>query len=517
MKQHLSQATSDTSRERKLLPWLLLTLVLLAFSLWNLTGRSMWWDEGWTLSVARHWVELDHYGRLRDGELARGGLEASFTVTVPVGVSMKLFGVGLWQGRLFGVFCAVGVILLLAALTDRLFDRQVAWATVFAALLLTMHPEVHPLLQGRQVLAEMPMLLYLLAGYLALWWALRGQWVSLLPAMLGLGLAWISKAQTGPFLIVSLVIPLLAALLWRQWNVVTVIGLALVGSYAVAQGLVRLVPPLLIDPQLPTDHVEGLESVVALVSTPLNRWYALSNLGLFALPTLLGVGWGLHRLWYEQKQHPRQNAYYLQLALLSFVGSWLGWYSLLSAGLPRYMGVPVVIGSIFVAVLLQSLTSRFHLAQSMRKLADLVTLRHPTWAGAAALLALILTITGLYFSLRSLIRYYPIVDFSAQRVATLLNAHPPGTRIETYESELHVLLDQPYTFPPDQIHVALLERSILGANVEIDYDPLTNDPDYLVIGLFARSNELYQPVIDNGSFRLIKKDGAYEIFERIRP
>ncbi|NCC37556.1 MAG: hypothetical protein EOM24_36925, partial [Chloroflexia bacterium] len=158
---------------RSLLPYLLLTLVLLALGLWNLAGPPMWWDEGWTLSVARHWVELDHYGRLRDGELARGGLEASFVVTVPVGVSMKLFGVGLWQGRLFGVLCAVGVILLLAALANRLFDQQIAWATVFAALLLTMHPQIHPLLQGRQVLAEMPMMFALLAGYLALWWALR--------------------------------------------------------------------------------------------------------------------------------------------------------------------------------------------------------------------------------------------------------------------------------------------------------------------------------------------------------
>src|SRR5215203_4023431 len=87
---------------------LLGALSLLALGLWNLAGPALWWDEGWTLSVARTWVERGHYGRLLDGQLAPPGLEASFTVTAPIALCFRLFGVGIWQGRLFGVLCTVG-------------------------------------------------------------------------------------------------------------------------------------------------------------------------------------------------------------------------------------------------------------------------------------------------------------------------------------------------------------------------------------------------------------------------
>ncbi|WP_165360617.1 glycosyltransferase family 39 protein [Candidatus Chloroploca sp. Khr17] len=517
--------------------WLLLTVVLLAFGLWNLDGPPMWWDEGWTLSVARHWVELDHYGRLRDGELARGGLEASFVVTVPVGVSMKLFGVGLWQGRLFGVLCAVGVILLLAALGDRLFDRQIAWTTVFAALLLTMQIQIHPLLQGRQVLAEMPMMFALLAGYLALWWALRGQWLALLPAMLGLGFAWISKGQTAPFLLASLGTTLGAALLWRQWRVAGMVGLAMLGAYGTTRLLGLLSGWLPVDPALPLDPVEGLLGVVALVLNPFNRQFALIILFVLGLPTLVALGWGLRSLWQqramatggkeidayglvEEGQHIKRDnlaRWYMRLALLAFIGSWLGWFVLLSVGVPRYIAPPVVIGSIFVATMLRDFTANFALGQSMRRLTDLLTLRSPSWQGAGALVAIIMTTTALALTIQTLVNHYSSEDRAAFRVAALLNAEPPGTRIETYESELHFLLNQPYTFPPDQLHVELNRRSLLGEEVGIDYDPLKNDPDYLVVGRFARENRLYEPVIETGAFRLILEDSQYKVFERVRP
>ena len=32
-------------------------LGLLVAGLWNLSAPPLWWDEGWTLSLARNWVE----------------------------------------------------------------------------------------------------------------------------------------------------------------------------------------------------------------------------------------------------------------------------------------------------------------------------------------------------------------------------------------------------------------------------------------------------------------------------
>ncbi|NTU80769.1 MAG: hypothetical protein HGA45_15560 [Chloroflexales bacterium] len=501
-----------------LLGWAVLGLALLAISLWNLDAPPMWWDEGWTLSVARNWAEHGHYVRLRDGVLSRPGLEAAFTVTLPVGLTMRLLGVGLWQGRVFGVLCAIGVTLLLAALAARLYDRRVAVVTVVAALLLSTHPQIHPLLQGRQVLAEMPMLLYLLAGYLCLWWALAGRWPTVLPAVILLGIAWISKGQTAPFLVSSLGATTLAALAWRHWRVAAMFATALAGA-ALAANLFRWFGyGLLVDPSLPADPVEGLLSMLAVVLTPFHRGYALRNVIIFGLPTLLGLLWGLRVLWRDRTMlGAAARIWYLRLALLAFIGSWLAWFVALSVGVPRYMAPPVVVGSIFVAALLHDLTGGFALGKSLDALGGLLTMRRPSRAGGASLLALLLVTSALSLTLLSLARYYPEEDHSAQRVAALLNALPVGTRIETYESELHFLLSQPYTFPPDQIHVQLVLHSLhVDEDAPVVYDALANAPDYLVVGRFAHGNDLYAPAVASGAFRLVEKDGLYEVYKRVR-
>lgn len=493
-------------------------LALVALGLWNLAGPPMWWDEGWTLSVARHWAEDGHYGRLRDGVPVGPGLEASFTTTIPVGLTMRLLGVGVWQGRLFGVLCATAVTLLLAALAARLYDRRIAIATVVAVLLLSIHPQIHPLLQGRQVLAEMPMLMYMLAGYLCLWWALAGRWLAVLPAALLFGTAWVSKGQTGPFLVASLVTPALVALLCRRWRVAGILVATAIGAYVLA-GLIRQTAyGLLLDPSLAGEPIEGLLSMVAVVLTPFHRAFALSNLLIFGLPAAIGLLWGLGALWRERVGAAEAApGWYMRLALLAFCGSWLGWFLALSVGVPRYMAPPALVASIFVAALLSDLTGGFAIGPSVRALIDLLTLRRASPAGWAAMLALILVTGSFALTALGLSRYYFADDRSALRVAATLNALPPGTRIETYESELHFLLDQPYTFPPDQVHVALGMRSLLvNENAPITYDPLANDPDYLVVGLFARENDLYAPALAGGQFRLVAEDGLYELYERVR-
>jgi len=520
----------------RLVTWTLLALTLLTFGLWNLGGPAMWWDEGWTLSVARNWAETGRYARLRDGMPAAPGLEASFLVTLPVGMSMRLLGVGLWQGRLFGVICATLAVLLLAALAARLYNGKVAVATVIAALLLTPHPQLNPLLQGRQVLAEMPMLAYLLGGYLCLWWALAGRRLAVLPATILLGMAWVSKAQTVPFLIVSLVVPMLAALISRRWGTSMICAGVLVGTGLVGRSLPPLAYAILLDHSLPGDPISGLLDVVAVVLTPFNRLYALTNLLSFGLPTLLGVLWALR----QEAGGRRREAggretgvpascllppascllppasFYTRLALLSFVGSWLGWFVALSVGVPRYMSPAVLVGCIFLAAMLHDLTDGFDLGQSVERLMALLSLRQPSRAGAATLLALVLTSAALALATLGLARYYPDDDRSAQRVAAALNAMPPATRVETYESELHFLLNRPYHYPPDQLHVELNRRSLLGQETPVIYDPLASDPDILVVGTFARGNDLYAPVLASGAFRPILRDGTYEVYQRVR-
>jgi hypothetical protein len=383
---------------------------------------------------------------------------------------------------------------------------------------LTIHPQIQPLLQGRQVLAEMPMLMYLLGGFLCLWWALAGRWWAVVPAALLLGLAWVTKAQTGPFLAVSLGLTALAALAWRRWRLAALLAAALAGAYTVMRFLPSLVYARILDPTVPSDPVEGVLSMVAVVLTSFHRAYALQNMLMFGLPAALALLWGLWALWRDRAAAAEGSpAWLMRLALLAFCGSWLAWFVGLSVGVPRYMAAPTVVASLFVAAMLHDLTGGFAIAESVRALTDLLTLRRVGRAGWAAMLALLLTIGAGALTMMVLTTFYPEDDRAAQRVAAMLNAEPPGTRVETYETELHFLLNQPYTFPPDQIHVALGLRSLLvDPDAPVVYDPLVNDPDYLVVGRFARENELYAPVLAGNAFKLAREDGLYEVYERVR-
>ena len=51
----------------------------------------LWWDEGWTLAVARNWVVDGHYGQLLDGMPQGPGLSAASSVVAPIALSFKLF------------------------------------------------------------------------------------------------------------------------------------------------------------------------------------------------------------------------------------------------------------------------------------------------------------------------------------------------------------------------------------------------------------------------------------------
>ena len=169
----------------------------------------LWWDEGWTLTVARTWVERGHYGRLSGGELAPPGLQAAFPVVVPVALSFHLFGVGVWQARAVIVLFSAAAMALIYHLARRLYNRPVAIATVLVLLLTPAYREAQPLIMARMVLAEMPMLFFALAGYACFLPALRRP-LLLLPLAIALwGIALFSKAQILPFWAVSLALPLL--------------------------------------------------------------------------------------------------------------------------------------------------------------------------------------------------------------------------------------------------------------------------------------------------------------------
>ncbi len=500
----------------------LLALTLFLGLLYNLTARPMWWDEGWTLSVTRNWVESGHYGRLLNGQPVPDGLQAAYTVTAPIALSFKLLGVGIWQGRLVGVVYTVGALLLMYHLAYHLYNRAIAGGTLFVLLLMSMHPQLNPIIIGQQVLAEMPMLLYLLAGYACFLTALRRSLWFLPLAILCWGVARITKAQVAPFWLVSLAVPLVLALLERRWRLAGLLGTSIAGSLLASRMVGQVWSFFMQERQMFSQGVEGLYEIMALVLLPFSRIYTLQMTLSFGIPTALGLGYAAWiLLWPYFKRRGRSdtdiNLDVVRLMLLALAGSWFAWYVLLSVGVPRYLFPATFFGSVFVAALLYALTDQYNLASVMQRTAALLRFQ-VSRRNLAALLALLLVAMTLPLTLLAYQRYYfGNLDRSAQRVAEFFNTQtPPDTLIETYESELHFLLNRPYHFPPDQLHVELNRRSLLQEkDVPIDYDPLAANPDYLVVGRFTRENDLYEPVLASGAFRLLFQDGLYDVYVRV--
>ncbi len=481
----------------------------------------LWWDEGWNLSVARNWVERGHYGRFLAGEPIAGGLEATFPTTGLIGISFHLFGVGIWQGRLVGILCTIAALGLMYYLALRLYNRSVAWTTLFVILLLTPDPNTHCIYMGRQALAEMPMLFYLLAGYALFWLALnRSAWFLGL-AIAFWGISLISKAQAVPFWVVSLLIPLLLASSRKKWRVAALFAFGMAGSLVLFQ-LARWFQEF-IRPGYSVAPLKGIYDVTALVFEGDSRLFALKKVIESGLPALLSLALTTYRfLRKETLAGFPENIDLMRIALLGLGMSYLIWYMALSVGFGRYLLPPLFISSIFVAATLYDLTNRFDFRSTLSQLTEAFRNRQYNQKVGGILLSFLMVIStvGPAIKYGGIVwqNYFANAGQAMMKTVQYLHGHtPPDSLIETYESEIHFLLNRKVHYPPDQVHVELNRRTFLGQNVPIPYDPLAQDPDYLVVGFQARMWGLYHSVVAKGAFRLVQwYPPYYFIFERVR-
>lgn len=329
---------------------------LLAALTVNLTDTPpLWWDEGWTLSVARNWVEVGHYGRLLKGQLVPAGMEAAFPVTGTIALSFKLFGVGVYQARLVAVFFTVAAAALLFELTRRLFGRSIAIATLPVLVFMNGHVDTNPLIVGRQVLGETPALCFLLAGYLCFLVAGERQPFLFVPAAMSLwAVAFVTKLQLQPFWAASLWMPLLVALRRRHWSMSARFGVAFVGTVAVYfcfhYAWFQVVP---------SSTVSGLREVVGFALAKHVRISALVLATQAGMPLVFGTCWELQRLLQDWKKF-QSHSDMVRLSLFVLVAGFFCWYVGLSIGWPRYMFPPAFLGSVFVSAMLYEWTNNFN-------------------------------------------------------------------------------------------------------------------------------------------------------------
>ena len=498
----------------------LLALVLLRLVTVNLeSAPPIWWDEGWTMSVARNWIERGFYGRLLEGEPAQPGPEAHLTVTALIALSFRLFGVGVWQARTVGLIFTLGALVVMYLLSKRLYSKRIAVATLAVLFFMSPRPAFHPFLMGRQVMGEMPMVFYLLTGYFFLLLSLqKSKWL-ILAAIPLWALALNTKLQPIPFWFLSLFLPLSIFVYYKRWSMAWIFLALLTGSSLGAVALNYWGHVILTDPRLPQTVISGLYDVTVFVLLPLGRRVEILTGLVWVLPTLLGLCYAARDfIGKENLSATLTPPNVVRLALWILAVSWFGWFIVLSVGWERHLFPAVFIGSVFAAALLKDLTKNFSFKSTVALGAGALKTLRFNLESFGALLTIVLITYLATANAKTLYRVlYEESDQSVQQVAKFLNTETaPDSVIEIFDTELYFLLNRPYHYPPEHVDVELTRQIFLWQNVPINYDSLGADPDYLVVGPHSKMLHLYDYILTTGTFRHIRSYPLYEIYKRVR-
>lgn len=474
-----------------------------------------WFDEGWLLSVARNWVAVDHYGQLRSGEPVSGDMPSvGIPAIAPIALSFKAFGIGVWQGRLPGILFTLAALWFLYCIASYICGGDVAFWALFAALFMSTLPSISPLIIGRQALGEMPGLFFLLGGYLVLCRARENPWRLLLVSLLW-GLTVATKLLFLPFLAIGILLPAALLALQKRFRDAILLLVLLAATLAVSQSVALL-----------ETWVRGKEAgfegtsipfvITAIVPVPHIRITAFRTLLLAAIPTILGL---LNLISDARKRPLARKSYwgdYMSVSLLACVISWVTWYLLMSYGWPRYLFPPLFIGSIFVGALMAKVTSRLDPCMP-----DLLVVREGAqkrWRTIKRIILRVILAGTIPLSIFNLYWLYVSTPRSslAAVVEYLNSSTRPESLIETYDMELLFLLNRRYHYPPKELQISLNQRTFGAENTQIDYDPLSSNPDYLIIGPHGAMWHLYDHVVEAGDFRLLREFPLYRIYIRER-
>jgi hypothetical protein len=435
-------------------------------------------------------------------------------VIMPVAWGFRILGVGVWQGRLVIAGFTVAALAVLFVLGKYLYSSKEAWGMLLVAVLMSTQLLTNPIYMGRQVMAEMPMLFFLLAGYLCFYLSFR-HFVWAVPMVIFWGIGIITKSQPLPFWVVSLLVPMAIAVLQRQWRAAGLLVAGLSGSWVVSKLFIRGFDVLMKGHTIPSTPLKGLVQISALTLDLHSRESAILMILLTGVPTVVGIGYVTWGYWVKVFKRVRMDSVDLtRLSLLAFCGSWLVWYLFLSLGWARYLMPVMFVGSLFVSRLFFNLTQGFDIRYIIQTSGYAIRHFRFSWRSVGVIWFVLCVVYNVDLSYTQWRQAFMAPSDGVLQTAEYLNAQTPqDALIETYESGILFLLNRSSHYPPDEISVKIL-RMRSDSSLKLDYDPMPADPDYLVVGRFAREVKLYDTVLENGQFLQVEKIGEYDIYHR---
>lgn len=500
-------------------------LFILFLLLYNLTDYpKTWFDEGSHLHVPKALVTMGVYADYSSEGLRHYGptIGVGPTVMLPIAGAFQIFGIGLLQARLVMVLYLAAALVLMTLLARHLLGA-VAW--VVAVRPLT-SPAIDMVEFGRQVLGEVPGLVFMAAGFL-LWFVRwrRARWWELALAGLLLGLSVVTKYQYllvlgGALLLawglnlvffklpqrVFLIPGIVTGAIFGAWQVFTLVYL---GPATIGENLASL-----------REFTAGAAAVFSqeLMLRSLSELFSAKSFLWVLFPVLLySLYWLVrpHGVMAEgQLPASRQDRRYQLAILYGLVVINLVWYVVASVSWLRYAFVGLAFATFFVALTFANLTANFDGMQLWQATKER-SRRVRGYAGLALLLLLAAIIVAPGARLAMRIATAP-PDDSAQMAQVMNAVVPLNALVETWEPPMGFLTDHRYHYPPQLLLNRTVRQKWLGETKVADlYDFAALDPEYVLVGEFSRWVDVYpQERLAAAGYRLIESLGQYELYQR---
>lgn len=502
-------------RHQRWLPYVLLVCLALPLLVYRLDRvPAMWFDEGYKANAARTLAEYGVYGTSNaygvipfDPATTNGPAD-----TLVMAAAFRLLGPGPGNVRLGVLPFTLLAIVGLYQLATLMFGRRTALLSVLLVLAFPPLERTSFLLLGRQAMGEMPALALIVWG-LWLWfrsWRRGGNllWGATGGVLVGVGL--LSKTQIAISLLPALTAISLSALLWRSVpapKVIFPIGatLATLAGWKVLESLLCTGPTCSANPTFFAAAVPTL-LFTNMHGVEINRGGMVA-----AFTMLLAAGLTAYRLFRAASTNRRWTArQWAQAALATWVGFYTLWYIVFSIGWTRYafagwIIAALLLGEPFAWCLRWLRTTLANAGQ--HSLAQIVS--------PAALIVLIAS--AAVFNAQPLLAA-PASDPLQSMSAYIDRTLAPEDVVETWEWELGVSTrHSAYTYPDGIYVMRVVQREFYpGSGAALDYAVLTHDPDYLVVGPFARYTGIYPASAVSQHFTLVHSEGPYTLYARDR-